>query len=58
MLADPDPSVRTEAVEALVRRGCRKAEDGFIRLLVVDDPLRYHVIRGLGRLQVTRAAER
>jgi HEAT repeat protein len=56
-LDDPDHSVRMEAVELLVRRGCRRAEDNFIRLLGVDDPLRYHLIRGLGRLRVTRAAE-
>ena len=56
MLADADSAVRTEAVEALVRRRCRKAEAALIALLEGQDPLRYHVIRGLGRLQVTAAA--
>ncbi len=56
MLADEDASVRTEAVEALVRRECRKAESALVPLLGAPDPLRYHVIRGLGRLQVKGAA--
>jgi HEAT repeat protein len=56
MLADPDPSVRTEAVEALVRRRCHQAESALVALLEQADPLRYHVIRGLGRLQVASAA--
>jgi HEAT repeat protein len=56
LLADADPSVRTEAVEILVRRRCRKAEDALLGLLAIEDPLRYHVIRGLGRLRVASAA--
>jgi HEAT repeat protein len=56
MLSDEDGSVRTEAVEALVRRECRKAEVALVPLLDAPDPLRYHVIRGLGRLHVKGAA--
>jgi HEAT repeat protein len=58
MLGDPDASVRTEAVEALVRRRCRKAESALVALLDQQDGLRYHVIRGLGRLQVKGAASK
>jgi HEAT repeat protein len=53
MLGDPDPTVRTEAVEILVRRGCQDAGAAFARLLEVPDNLRYHVIRGLGRLRIS-----
>jgi HEAT repeat protein len=56
MLSDEDGSVRTEAVEALVRRECHEAEAALVPLLDAPDPLRYHVIRGLGRLQVKGAA--
>jgi HEAT repeat protein len=58
MLADPEASVRTEAVEILVRRRCRRAEGPLVALLATEDPLRYHVIRALGRLRVVAAAAR
>ena len=55
-LDDPNETVRTEAVELLVRRNCLKAFPAFLVILENDDPLRYHVIRALGRFKKKEAA--
>jgi HEAT repeat protein len=56
MLDDADEAVRIEAVEVLVRAGCREAIPRLLACLDQEDLLRYHVIRGLGRLHATEAA--
>jgi HEAT repeat protein len=55
-LADPDESVRIEAVELIVRNGSTRAVPPLIGLLRVSDDLRYHAIRALGRLRAIAAA--
>jgi HEAT repeat protein len=56
ILDDPDPSVRIEAIDVLVRRGSEAAVPRLISLLESDDRVRYHAIRALGRLQAAEAA--
>lgn len=54
-LDDPEESVRIEVVEMIVRRKSTKALPSLIAMLELEDHLRYHVIRGLGRLHATDA---
>ncbi len=54
-LDDPDERIRNEAVELLVQRKCKKAIPAFLAILEKDEPLRYHVIRALGRFKASEA---
>jgi len=57
-LRDDELAVRIATVEILVRRRCRKAIPALIELLPGADPLRYHLVRALGRLHAKVAASR
>ena len=57
-LADRDQRMQLEALELLVRRGGERAEATLLAMLGARDSLRFHVIRALGHLRSTRAAER
>jgi len=57
-LRDEDTAVRIATVEILVRRRCRKAIPALVELLPAGDPLRYHLVRALGRLRARVAASR
>jgi HEAT repeat protein len=57
-LRDDELAVRIATVEILVRRRCRKAIPALVELLPAGDPLRYHLVRALGRLQAKAAASR
>jgi HEAT repeat protein len=49
-LADRDESLQFEALDLLARRTADRVPDTLLALLNVNDSLRYHVIRALGRL--------
>lgn len=55
-LADREPELQVYALEVLVGRGGERLTATLTALLAVNDSLRYHVIRALGRLRATRAA--
>ncbi|HJX52670.1 MAG TPA: HEAT repeat domain-containing protein, partial [Polyangia bacterium] len=57
-LRDDDTAVRIATIEILVRRRCRKAIPALVELLPAGDPLRYHLVRALGRLRARVAASR
>lgn len=56
-LDDPDESVRIEAIDVLVNRGCRIFIPRLLSLLAHESPVRYYAIQALGRLGVERAAK-
>ena len=49
-LADRDQGLQVESLDLLVARGGDRVRTTLLALLGVDDSLRYHVIRALGRL--------
>jgi HEAT repeat protein len=57
-LRDDELAVRIATVEILVRRRYRKAIPALVELLSAGDPLRYHLVRALGRLHAKGAASR
>jgi HEAT repeat protein len=57
-LRDDDTVVRIATVEILVHRRCRKAIPALVELLSAGHPLRYHLVRALGRLRARAAASR
>jgi HEAT repeat protein len=54
-LDDPDKHVVIDAVELIVRRACDGAVERLMPLLRRGADIRYHVIRGLGRLHAAAA---
>ncbi|HWA54751.1 MAG TPA: HEAT repeat domain-containing protein [Solirubrobacterales bacterium] len=56
-LADRDPGLQVEALDLLVARGGDKVRTTLLALLRAGDSLRYHVIRALGRLGHSEAAQ-
>jgi HEAT repeat protein len=55
-LHDDETAVRIATIEILVRRRCRKAIPALVELLPAGHPLRYHLVRALGRLRARGAA--
>jgi HEAT repeat protein len=49
-LADRDPALQVEALDLLMGRGGDRLRATLLAMLGVEDSLRYHVIRALGRL--------
>lgn len=56
LLDDPDPGIRVEAIEVLARRGHEGLAPRLAPMLEMDDLVRYHAIRALGRLRAGEAA--